>query len=420
MAERDNAHTTLTSGATLAGGLLRSLNEQRVLEAIVRQRHSSQAQIAACTGLARHAVAAAVSGLERIELIRSCGVGGAHADGASPDGGSVTVYEVGGRAGYVFGVDLGGTKIRAGLADLYGTVLEQFVEPTARHRHSNMVDLLSEMLDAVLRRTGVDGSLVRAAALGVPGVYEPGSDTITGAYNLPPLESGVAAASVQALGIPLMIDNDVNLAAVGECWRGHANDCTDYVVIAIGTGVGMGVVINGEVHRGANGAAGEIGLLPLGVDDSFGGARDDGGPYESVASGIGALRYLRRLVETQGEATSLTVDSTLSDALEAAARGDNLGLKFVDHQARLIALGVGSVCSVLDPQLVVLGGGLGANPILLPPVRQYVEVLLRRFPRIEVSGLGDRAGFYGAIAMGLAGARNRLLEPLAETRHRRE
>jgi predicted NBD/HSP70 family sugar kinase len=383
-----------------------------VLETILRCGSVSRSQIAKLTGLSKPTVSSAVSDLERPGLVRLCG----SLTGAV--GRPAALYEVDRRAGYVFGVDLGGTKIRAGVADLYGVVQEEVLEPTAKHRGTGVVRILTRLLQTVLERSSIDSSLIRAAALGVAGIYEPDTDSLSAAYNLPPVESGVVAALQAALDLPLLINNDVNFAAVGERWRGLAQGCTDFVTISVGTGIGMGVVINGEVYSGSTGAAGEIGFLPLGVDDPFESTYRAGGPFESVASGSGGLTRLRHLVDEDPADTSLGPRSSLLDALKAAAHGDRLGLQLVDDEARLIALGVGAVCSVLDPELVVLGGGVGANPILLSPVRRYVKALLPRQPRIEVSGLGDRASFYGAIAAGLAIARGKLLNEVVENAHR--
>jgi predicted NBD/HSP70 family sugar kinase len=213
--------------------------------------------------------------------------------------------------------------------------------------------------------------------------------------------------------MPVVIENDVNMAAVGERWKGLAQERDHFVAISIGTGIGMGVVMNGELHRGSRGAAGEIDFLPLGADP-FQGHRGHG-PLEWAGTGPALLDRLEaRLAD--GATSSIERGDDVAAIFRAAEEGDALANELVDLEARLIAMAIAAVSAVVDPDLVVLGGGIGANHVLLEPVRAYVARIFPRPVEIQISALGDGAAFYGALAAGLRVAREELLAQVSGAR----
>jgi predicted NBD/HSP70 family sugar kinase len=399
------SNSTHGGGPANSNGLLRSVSEQLVLDAILEHGPVSRADVAKIVGLSKPTVSSVVSALETCGLVRVCG------NAAGAVGRPAVLYEIDGRAGFVFGVDLGGTNVRVGLTDLYGVVINEVVEPT---HGRDALRQIGRMFHNLIARTGVERELVRGGAVGLPGVFHPATGTVSAAYNVPLEGIDVASRLRDELGIPLIIDNDVNLAAVGERWRGLASGCDNFVAMSIGTGIGMGIVINGEIYAGAEGAAGEIGFLPIGVDDPFDPDHQIHGPFESAASAPGLLAHLHELLD-DGTTSSLDDNSTLPQAFRSAASGDPIATQLVQHEGRLLALAIAAVSSILDPELVVLGGGIGANRLILPAVRRYVAGLLPRPPRVEVSALGERAALYGAIAAGLGLVRDELLKEVAAT-----
>ena len=236
----------------------------------------------------------------------------------------------------------------------------------------------------------------------------PETDRIDAAFNIPSLNEIPFHASIQAaLDLPVAIENDVNLAAVGEAWKGEAKGHDTFVAISIGTGIGMGIIINGEIYRGRSGAAGEIGLLPIG-ENPFDATLQPQGPFESVAAGPSIRKRLIKHLQ-EGVASTLTIEADVEQIVEAAKAGDEVARNVLDEEARHIAIGVASVVSVLDPSLVILGGGVGANEALLQPVCKYAEQLIAWMPPLGVSTLKNEAAFYGAIASGLPIAREQIL-----------
>src|SRR5437660_7306375 len=261
--------------------LLRELGEQAVLETIFRRGPITRPEIAAAANLSKPTVSAAVSRLEQGGLVRASG------RRAGQRGRKPVAYVVNSRAGFVVGGDIGGSNVRVAAADLFGEPICNLKQPTAKHGSRAVGGQVLEMVsEAIDEASAVHG---RPLALGVssPGVVDQTSGRVTSlAYNVVP-EGGFDPVEIlrERFDLPVLVENNVNLAAVGEKWFGLARGVSTMVFIAIGAGIGMGIIIDDEVVRGAHGAAGEIGYLPLagdpfdprhrlhgGLEDEIGGA----------------------------------------------------------------------------------------------------------------------------------------------------
>jgi glucokinase len=291
---------------------------------------------------------------------------------------------------YVLGVDLGGTFLRAACAQESGAILDEQSElvdggltaPVFAGRVRELADKLCP-----------DGPA--ALAVGLPGLVR--SDGHLGpTVNVSKLgEAPIRALLEEALDVPTVVENDVNLAALGEQRRGRAAGKRELAFIAVGTGVGLGIVANGMILRGAHGGAGELGLLPLSPGDV---ASDlaELGPLEAVAGGAG-------LAQRWSEHTGRNANG--HDVLEAAASGDRDAEQLLDEQAQALAMAVRAVQALLDPELIVFGGGIGSRH----DVFSRVQAALARHgvpsPTLELSGLGERAGAIGAVEAALDAAR---------------
>jgi predicted NBD/HSP70 family sugar kinase len=205
----------------------------------------------------------------------------------------------------------------------------------------------------------------------------------------------------EVLGTNIAFENDVNLAAVGEQWRGLGKEVANFVFLHVGTGVGMGLVLGGELYRGTTGMAGEIGYLPLATADPHDPANRRRGALEGAAAATGVVTAAKRL----GMRPPLTAKKIFA----AARRGDRTAMEVVRLEAERIALAIAAIVPVVDPELVILGGGIGGNgDLLLDPVERELAVLSPFRPRIEISGLGEAATLQGAVAMALQAAQDRL------------
>jgi predicted NBD/HSP70 family sugar kinase len=389
--------------------LLRELGEQAVLETIFRRGPITRPEIAAATNLSKPTVSAAVSRLELGGLVRAAG------RRAGQRGRKPVSYVVSSRAGFVVGGDIGGSNVRVAAADLFGEPICDLKRPTAKNSGRAVGVQILEMVSEVIDQAGAVHGPPLALGISSPGVVDQSSGRVTSlAYNVVP-EGGFDPLEVirERFDLPVLVENNVNLAAVGEKWFGLARGVSTMVFIAIGAGIGMGIIIDDEVVRGAHGAAGEIGYLPL-VGDPFdprhrlhGGLEDEIG-----AAGIVAAFDERR----DAEDPKLT---SAHDVFELADAGNAVARSVVDHVASRLGTAIATVCAILDPELIVLGGGIGASPLLLRPVRGSAAALVPITARIETSLLGERAALQGAIAVALHAARTTLLSPGAPPKSQR-
>ena len=357
-------------------------------------------ELADRTGFSRPTVAEAVRRLEQGGLIVEAGVrrGGL---GRVP-----TCYRLAPGAGYVLAVDIGGNNLRIAVADLTGTVHAERRQATRGTGAGQVAAQTARMIGSAVRATGDRLGPLRRVGVSAPGVIHADGRTMSTAHNLgddgpfdllTPLEKAVDA--------PVMLDNNVNLAALGERWRGYAKDVATFAFLAVGAGIGMGLVHNGEVLRGAHGAAGEVAYLPL--PGTLPPAQRPGRGRELLAGEAGGYGMLAGV--TARRAWPGPRPSTVEELFAQAAAGIAPAQELVEAEARQLALTVASTCAVFDPELVVLGGGIGSNAALLPLVRDTVATLVPFPPRLETSALGEVASLTGALSIALVAAREDLL-----------
>jgi predicted NBD/HSP70 family sugar kinase len=297
----------------------------------------------------------------------------------------------------VLGVDLGGTKIRAAIADTRGSVLAETVERAVGGDVDAVVAQVVALRDELAARSGRRSRDVTVAGMSLPVALHPtGRAWSTG--NIPGLR-GIVPADVfaGALEVPVAADNDGNCAALGEGRAGAAVGETDYAVLAIGTGIGGGIVSGGRLLRGARGGAAELAFFPLGGDPWAARSRELGA-FELAVAGPAVIARLDEALR-DGEPSSLVAGSRLEAIATAAAAGDDLAARLLDEEARLVALGIAAVQSIADPALVVLSGGVGAVSGLLDPVVEHVATLCAQPPRIVTGRLGERAPLVGALLL---------------------
>ncbi len=364
--------------------LLRMLNEQAVLETLRKNGPLTRSVLTARLNLSKSTVSSIVHSLLAQRLVTErraarAGVGRRpRAVALNPD------------AGYVAGVDLGATRIRLAVADLTGQIRERVHAPTPSAGLDALLRTIEHLYARALDGARVPRRRVMAVGIGVPGAVDAGGQEIRLCVNVPYL-NGVRLREVLArrLRVAVVMDNDVNLAAVGEKWRGRAAAVPHFAYLAVGTGVGMGIVIGGELYRGATGYAGEVGYLPV----PAGGAHV---PVETFLGGPGIAALARER----------TPYRTPEDVFAAARAGDPQAGEVVDQVARLLAWTISCVNAALDLSLVVLGGGVGQNAdLLLDPVRAHLRRLVPFAPEVAPSALSGEATLLGAVAVALRAGR---------------
>jgi predicted NBD/HSP70 family sugar kinase len=367
-------------------GLLRDLNERTVLDLIRTGAPISRAEISRRAGISKPTVSLALRSLVDGGLVRET----SQLPGL-PTYGAV-YFEPVPEAALVLGFDVGARFLRGALSDLRGDVrARQDVEVTGLDARA-VVEAAGGLYSSLLRSSGLPAVLVDTGVVGVPGVVSSGGGPIALAGDIPGLgERDLGRELEDRLGLSVTLENDVNLAALGEQWRGVAQGVDDFVFLSIGTGLGAGIVLDGRLHRGRHGAAGEL-------DYSRAGRLDETDPS------AGAISELAAQLARDAESVLSPPYDTRS-IFPAARAGDAVAGAVVEETARRIALHVVPVASTLDVSLVVLGGGIGANgDLLLEPVRRLLAEWLPFPPRIEVSTLGDGAVLTGALATGLRAA----------------
>jgi len=379
--------------------VMRVMNERAVYERIRLLGPVSRPQLAEATGLSKPTISLALADLERCGLVRHVG------QRAGSSGRAALLYEMRPDAGWVIGIDVGRAWLRVALANLAGEVVLRRQERSESREAQRLVAQIARQASAVAVEAGLSYDDVTYTVIGSPGVVEPGSGAMHLAPNLSGWSGpGVLEALRERLGDSLTVENDINLAALGEQAHGLGKGVANFVFISVGTGIGMGIVIDGQLYRGAGGAAGEIGFLPLADRDpaSDEGARRGHGSLESVASADAIVASAKRL--------GMKGKFSAKDVFDAARTQDKRALSAVRIEAEHLARAVAAVTAVLDPELVVLGGGVGRNgDLLIAPMEKRLQKLLAlRPPELVISALGDDAVVLGALAIALARAREKV------------
>lgn len=316
--------------------------------------------------------------------------------------------------GYVAGIDIGGTNLRLVLADMAGSVVAKCSSSIVGIRSPEaVVALVRDGVQEVLHKVHASRGALHAVAAGAPGITDVDSGiVIATSYLMGWRDVPLRALLEDALGAPAAVDNDVNLAAVGEHWRGAAREVRDFVFIGIGTGVGASIMLNGEVVRGHGWAAGEIGYMLVPGTPEIHRTSGDPGALESVIGGEGIKAQWHGL--WQREKTSLPKDLTATGIFDRALAGEAMAQSVLERTARMLADAIYNIHLILNCPLFVLGGGVGVHPAL----RNTTEEMLARLstrgqPRLTTSALGVDAQTMGALrqALDVAASRSSSLIP---------
>jgi predicted NBD/HSP70 family sugar kinase len=344
-------------------------------------------------GLSRLAVSDLLADLEVRGLVQVAG-----ALGGAP-GRSHLSYTLKQDAALALGFDVGGTKVAAAIADLRGHILAEMTEPTAQGSSDSLVAQLDRIADMLCEKAGIPRFRLRQAAIGVPAAVHPEDATLSLAGNLPGLEGdNLRARLVEALGLDVLIDNDVNLALLAETSQGAARGKDNVAFIALGTGIGGALMINGKLLHGAHGGAGELGYMPL---------------WQIEAPGIAALEDrvgeagIRHAYVTAGGSAAFSV----RDIFAAAERGEAIALQTLDTIGAQVARALLTVLALVDPDAVVFGGSIGSRPEFIERVQNHISTVWMRPITIARSSSGGRAGLIGALEL----ARHAMLDDMFGT-----
>jgi len=378
--------------------LIRAMNEQLLLGHIRAVGPCSRADLARISGLSKPTVSLALTNIERAGLVRIAG------QRTGVPGRTAQLYEIRPEAGFVLGLDIGLKYLRGAVADLAGQVRtrdsRKVVATSVRGRLAELV----ELADDLCARAGTSRQAVTQTVIGTPGVYDPQRNAIALTGGLAGWDRPAALAGLrEAFGPSVALENDVDAAALAEQRHGYGRDHESFAFVHVGTGIGMGLVLGGRLHRGVHGVAGEIAFMPLpggsGSDVDSDEARRRG-PLEAAAAAAGVVRAARK-AGMRGPVSARSV-------FAAAARGDERAVAVVAEEARLVASAVCCVITVVDPGLIVLGGGIGQAPGFASAVANALSGMTPVLPEVKVSALGTDVVVDGCLAEGASLAWNQL------------
>jgi predicted NBD/HSP70 family sugar kinase len=302
--------------------------------------------------------------------------------------------------GYLVGIDMGASHLRFALADFSGETISDAIEKVRPEYGPSRT--ISQIRKGIRRLIPAGKrNRLRAVGMAVPSAVDPRSGLVLMANNLPGWKDiNLKRELEKEFRFPISIENDANMAAIGEHWHGVARDVDDFVFIALGTGIGAGIFVNGQLYVGRTGAAGELQFLhvewPRWQED-FG----DTGYFESYASGQGIATLGRKLMKPRSptQTSGLTETRDALFVFEAFRKGNRKARKALETVFTILGVGIANIIGVLDPDMIVLGGGIsrGAPEFMLQSVSGVAQKIQPNCPPIIVSKLGDRAQTYGAI-----------------------
>ena len=377
--------------------VLRQLSVQAVMDVLLREGSASRAGLSRTTGLSKQTMSEVIRVLTERGWVRESGMisGGV--------GRSAVRYEVDAAAGCVLGVDLGSSTIRATLANIAGAIVLDSETPADPAGGMRLIEQIGALKASILGEAGLPASKLLHATVAIPGVMDPATGRLSLAPNLDDMGTIDVAASIrQVLDCKVTFENDVNAGAIGEYWETHQSSEGYFGFISIGTGVGPSILVDGKRLRGAFQAAGEVGYLPLG-SDPFAPLSVERGALENA---LGAAGISGRYHLAGGPA-----GTSVRDIFERYNEGQRAAIVAIEESARLAALLVATVTSVIDPAKIVIGGNIGGRPELVELIRRILPTCTRRPVPIECGRLGSRATVVGAAAIALGELHNSLFSP---------
>src|SRR5215467_1372207 len=368
--------------------LIRALNEQLLLGHIRDHGPCSRADLARLSGLSKPTVSLALATVEQAGLVQEAG------QRIGRPGRSALLYEIKPEAGFVLGLDVGAQYVRGALTDLAGEVRARSSARSHASGGRSRVEELVSLAGELCTEAGLALPDITQTVIGSPGIYDARRNAMALTGGLPGWDRPVVLTRLREVFGPILaVENDIDAAALAERAHGHGREVDSFAFVSVGTGIGMGLVIGGQLFRGAHGVAGEIAYMPMsgghGTDPADARKR---GALEAAASAPAVVRAARR-AGMRGQVSARRV-------FTAAAHGDERAAAVVAEEAALVARVLCAVVTVVDPELIVLGGGVGQAPGFAAAVTAELRSIAPVMPEVRVSALGTDAVVDGCLASG--------------------
>ena len=369
---------------------IRNINKGLVLRTIEKNSPISRADVGKIVGLTPPTISAIVKDLMERDIVQEIG------KGDSSGGKKPILLRINSKTAYMIAVDLGGENgIRVALMDLsYHIIKEKFGTKIESLNSQKLKNSLSIILKDFIKEINISQEKILGIGIGVPGIIDSKLKKVIGAPYLN-WEISLEDLTLNEIGIPITLENDVNLMALGEKTKGIAKKINNFVFVGERSGIGAGIIINRKLYKGANNAAGEAGYLFIDPHYAPKSMRDYG-CLEKLASSKIVIEKARK---------KLGKNIKVREIFKMAAEGDSAALDIVQETLKYLAYGIANISCVLDPELVIIGGGISIlPPRFLEEMKMDIRKIIPFVPKMEFSKLGEDGVLIGAAVM--------VLEPL--------
>ncbi|MEU4917793.1 ROK family transcriptional regulator [Streptomyces parvus] len=388
--------------------VLRAMNDRAALDLLLEHGPLSRTRIGKLTGLSKPTASQLLARLEAAGLVVATGTS------EGRPGPSAQLYTVNPRAAHVAGLDVNGQRIVAAVADVTGATVGQFELATPGRRADSVVRQVADALDGAVKEAGLTRADVHRIVIGTPGAFDPGTGRLRYASHLPGWHSPTLLDELAAfLPMPVEYENDVNLVAVAEQRLGAARGHEDFVLLWNEEGLGAALVINGRLHRGFTGGAGEVGFLPVpGTPLVRQVVKANSGGFQELAGAQAVPRLAKALgIDTPQQPHAKAAAGLLARAADAYEEDEAL-TELLRQYAQRLATGLASVTAVLDPGLIVLSGGAVAagGEILRSLIQSELAELAASRPRLVVGEIDRTPVLRGALERALADTRDEVFD----------
>ncbi len=306
---------------------------------------------------------------------------------------------------YGFGVDVGGTTIKMGFFETSGKLMDKWeIKTDTSNGGENILSDIAKAIDNKLAQEGISKNDVQGVGVGVPGPVN-SKGIVLKCVNLGWGVFNVEEELASLTGLKVKAGNDANVAALGEMWQGAGKGSEDMVMVTLGTGVGGGIIVDGKVIAGANGAGGEIGHITVNDDEIEACNCGQYGCLEQYTSATGIVRMAKRKLAKTDEETSLRAVDELSAKIifDEAKKGDKIAGELVEELGKILGSTLSNIAAVTNPEVIVIGGGVSkAGQILIDTIhKHFIESVFHacKDTRFVLAGLGNDAGMYGCVKM---------------------
>jgi len=382
---------------------MKYINKKIILNYIRKHGSTSRAEIADKLTLSKPTVSNLVEELLTENWIREVGSG----DSTIQGGRKPIQLEFNPQAGYIIGVDIGGTKIAYGIGDIDGQIIAKDVMPTQPYVENDLIQELVTRINLLLEKANINEEQVLGIGVGNPGITDVEKGIVISAPSLQWTNYPLKEQLQNHFPFPVYVDNDVNVSVLGEQWLGSAKDKKNVVLITIGTGVGSGMIINGNLYRGSNWAAGEIGYTVTDKNAAKAGYNpifDGFGFLENHAGGPSIARRMRELLSEHPEHQLLEkVDAaniTAKDVFDYAKQQDPLAIQVINDAMDHLGFAIVNVAALFNPEIIILGGGVSrAGECLVKRLNKILKTYLPTEVELSLTKLGDSIGIIGGMSL---------------------